>query len=87
MNVKSIQCCNPANTSCTKNNFTNTPSFGTGDFKGIYSSLNEVKSDLKEVSENFKLGQIIKKGFRTLAQKASDELAKLAKDKELPPKD
>lgn len=87
MNIQPIQnCCSP-NTNCVKINYASTSSFGADKLKGIYSNLNEVKADLKEVSENFKLGQIIKKGFRTLAQKASDGLAKLAKDKEPPKQD
>lgn len=87
MNIQSIQNCCAPNTNCAKNNYTNAPAFGSDKFRGIYSNLNELKSDLKEVGENFKLGQVIKKGFRTLAQKASDGLAKLAKDKEPPKQD
>ena len=87
MNIQSIQNCCLQNSNCVRNNYANAPSFGNDKFKGLYSSLNEVKSDLKEVGENFRLGQIIKKGFRTLAQKASDGLAKLAKDEEPPKKD
>lgn len=79
-----IQSSGLANKRSAKSNYNNLPSFEAASYKGIYSSLDEVKKDLKEVGENFKLGQIFMKGLRTVAQKASDGLAKFAKDKDVP---